>query len=114
MRDRGDGYRNRNVRSNHFERQFSSDHCTLAAAKFADLGRDLSSCSWFPCLGKLLQSIKLLLEHVFYKRRDLLESAINESTDAIRELEAGVVGAACQLPSQGSSDTRRLQRSERS
>ena len=47
-------------------------------------------------------------------RRDLLESAIDEATDAVRELKAGVVGAACQLPSQGSSDTRRLQRSERS
>ena len=70
--------------------------------------RDLLGCGWLAGLGKLLQSIKLLTEHVFYKRRHLLESAINESADAVRELDAGVVGAACQLPSQGSSDTRRL------
>ena len=70
--------------------------------------------SWLAGLGKLLQSIELFTKHAFYSRRDLLESAIDESTDAVRELNAGVVGVACQLPSQASSDTGRLQRSERS
>ena len=70
--------------------------------------RDLFGCGWLAGLGKLLQSIKLFDGARFLQRRHLLESAINEPADAVRELDAGVVGAACQLPSQGSSDTRRL------
>jgi len=65
-------------------------------------------------LGKLFKSIKLLVKHAFYKRRHLLKSALDESPNAIRKLEASVVGHTCQLPGQGSSNTGCLQGSERS
>ena len=56
---------------------------------------DLMGCRRLAGLGKLLQSIKLLAEHAFYKRRHLLKSALNESPNAVRKLEPGVVGPTC-------------------
>ena len=67
-----------------------------------------SVAGWFAGLGKLLESVKLLTKHAFYSWRDLLESANDESTDTIRELNAGVVAVAGQLPGQASGNTGRL------
>src|SRR5262249_14110204 len=75
---------------------------------------DSPASRWLARLGKLLQSIKLSAKHAFYGRRDLLEPSVDEPADVIRELDSRVVGAVCQLPGQGSSDTRRLKRPERS
>ena len=56
------------------------------------------SCSW---------------KHALYSWRDLVESADDESTDAVRELNAGVVAVAGQLPGHASGNTGALERSER-
>ena len=73
----------------------ASDPARLTSA-FGQLR--LMAPGWVASFSKQLKPIKLLAEHVFYRRRDLLESAIDDSTGAIRQLDAGVFGAACQLP----------------
>src|SRR6476619_5780803 len=60
--------------------------------------RDLLGCIWLAGLGKQLEPVELLIKHALYSWRDLVESANDESTDTIRELNAGVVAVAGQLP----------------
>ena len=76
--------------------------------------RDLLLASWFAGLGKLLEPVELLIKHALYSWRDLVESADDESTDTIRELNAGVVAVAGQLPCHASGNTGGLKRAEAS
>lgn len=48
---------------------------------------------WFTCLDEQLESIKLFAEHGLYSWRHLLETAWHESTNAVRNVKAGVIGA---------------------
>ena len=46
--------------------------------------RRLFCCRWLAHLSKLFQSIELHPEHAFYGGRNLLESAVDKSPDAVR------------------------------
>jgi len=70
--------------------------------------------SWFAGLGKQLEPVELLIEHALYSWRDVVESADNEPTDTIRELNACVIAVAGQLPSHASGNTGGLERTEAS
>ena len=59
---------------------------------------DLLLASCFAGLGKQLEPVELLIEHALYGWRDPVESTNDESTDTIRELNAGLVAVAGQLP----------------
>ena len=48
---------------------------------------------WLANLSKQLQSIELFAQHGFYSWRNFLEAAVDKSTDTIRELQPGVIGA---------------------
>src|SRR6266403_4166352 len=76
--------------------------------------RDLLFASWFAGLGKQLKPVELLIKHALYSWRDLIESADDESTDTIRELNAGMVAVAGQLPGHASSNTGALEWTEAS
>jgi hypothetical protein len=84
------------------------------AAKSDGESRDLLLASWFAGLGKQLEPAELLIKHALYSWRDLVESADDESTDTIRELNAGVVAVAGQLPGHASGNTGALERAEAS
>ncbi len=75
---------------------------------------DLLPASWFAGLCKLLEPVELLIKHALYSWRDLVESADDESTDTIRQLNAGVVAVAGQLPGHASGNTGALERTEAS
>src|SRR5882724_3327183 len=75
---------------------------------------DLLRCRWLAGLSKLLEAVELLIKHALYSWRDLVESADDESTDTIRELNAGVVAVAGQLPGHASGNTGGLKRAEAS
>ena len=79
------------------------------AAKSDGESRDLLLAGWFAGLGKQLEPVELLIEHALYGWRDLVESANDESTDTIRELNAGVVAIAGQLPGHAPGNTGALE-----
>ena len=91
-----------------------SEPRTPIAAKSDGESRDLLLASWFAGLGKQLEPVELLIKHALYSWRDLVESANDESTDTIRELNAGVVAVAGQLPGHASGNTGALERAEAS
>ena len=91
-----------------------SERVRRSQTKSDGASRDLLRCGWLAGLDKQLEPVELLVEHAFYSWRDLVESADDESTDTIRELNAGVVAVAGQFPGHASGNTGALKRTEAS
>ena len=81
---------------------------------YAELRLDfrLLACGWLPGFDKQFKSVQLIAKHALDSWRYLLEFPFHESTDAICELQARVVAAACQFQREASSETGTLQRSK--
>src|SRR5256885_13157001 len=75
-----------------------SEGVTPVAAESHGESGNLLLVRWFAGLGKQLEPVELLIEHALHGWRDPVESTDDESTDTIRELNAGLVAVAGQLP----------------